>query len=301
MKATFVWKASIKLVMSEIAETGVESPVTRSADVDLAAIDPELRRRIVALTEPGHITKDGVAALRPIDCTSAWDMDKSIQFDYLQHTARAFDSEPALESLIEFAERNAETEAEIKDALAQRRTEREREQRAEQERRSHDDAAIAALVAVNDLAGALAYQPKTGNSARAIAAAIKDIKAARFERDRQAWINEHGSRHLQRCRDAGYNCLRLYATERAAAEAPGWALDFDDSARWKDRAGPSEKALDLLDAAKAMGIGEAVEIVWLTAPPRTTSEDEYEFEEREAVAIRRYLGRYDLLKNTGVF
>ena len=301
MKATFAWKASMTLVMSEIAATGVESPVTRSADVDLAAIDTELRRRIVALSEPGHITKDGVTALRPIDCTSVWDMDKSIQFDYLQHTSQEFGSEPALEDLIEFAERNAKTKVAIKDALAQRRTEREREQLAEQGRRSYDDAAIAAMVAVDDLDGVLAYQPKTGNSARFVAAAIKEIKAARFERDRQAWIDAHGSRHLQRCRDAGYNCLRLYATERAAAEAPDWALDFDDNAKWKNRACPSEKALDMLDAAKALGIGEAAEIVWLTAPPRVPDENEYEFEEREAVVIRRYLGRYDLLRNTGVF
>ena len=289
------------LVMSEIAATGIDAPITRSVSVDLASVDPELRRRIVALTEPGHITKDGVAQLRSIDCATAWDMEKSIQFEYLGHVDHEFNATPTLEDLIAFAERNAATKAAIGDVLAQRKAKIERERLAEQELRRQDEKALAAMVAADDLDGVLAYQPFTGKSSRAISDAIKEIKATRFERNRQAWIDAHGSRHLKRCRDAGYNCLRLYATERAAAEAPGWALDFDDNAQWKDRSCPSEKALDMLDAAKALGIGEAVMIVWLTVPARPLDEQEYDFEEHEAVVIRRYLGRYDLIRNTGVY
>lgn len=301
MKVDFTWKASMKLAMNEIAATGIESPITRSISVDLAVVDPELRRRIVALTEPGHITKDGVAQLRSIDCTLAWDVEKSLQFDYLQRTGRELDAAPTLEDLIACAEHEVATKAAIEERLAQQHAIREQERIAEAERRRQDDEALAALIRTDDLNGALAYRPLTGKSSRAIGDAIKEIKAARFERDRQAWIDAYGSRHLRRCRDAGYNCLRLYAMERATAEAPDWALDFDDNAKWKDRACPSEKALDMLDAAKALGIGEAVEIVWLTAPPRIPDEEEYDFEEREAVVIRRYLGRYDLIRNTGVY
>jgi hypothetical protein len=80
-------------------------------------------------------------------------------------------------------------------------------------------------------------------------------------------------------------------------------VDFDGKAEWKPRSCPSEKALDAVDAAIALGLGNA-EIVWLTDPPQARKPrcDEpdygygYEFEPCEAVVLRGYLNKYDLVQ-----
>lgn len=117
-------------------------------------------------------------------------------------------------------------------------------------------------------------------------------KQQRLE-ERRAWIAEHGSAYLRKCEHAGYDCQRRYVLERAALEFPGYVVDFDDNARWKDRSGPSEAALD--EAARVGGI-----VVWLTrSPVDDGNPEEYQAgwdDEREAVVIRQYLGRYDLIK-----
>lgn len=103
--------------------------------------------------------------------------------------------------------------------------------------------------------------------------------------ERAAWTIEHGSPRLRKCVEGGYDCQRLYVFERAAIEHPGYVVDFDDKATWKDRSGPSEAALD--ESARVGG-----EVVWLTNMP---GDDDY-FEPCEAVVIRTFLGKYDLIK-----
>ena len=127
---------------------------------------------------------------------------------------------------------------------------------------------------------------------------IAALEGAEREVDRQRWITEHGSPHLRRCIAAGYDCKRLYVVERAACEAPGFVVDFDDRAQWKTRACPSEAGLDAEQAARALGLGEP-QIVWLSRPPRDQAgagEDGAEFEPVEAVVLRGYLGQYDLVQ-----
>jgi hypothetical protein len=120
---------------------------------------------------------------------------------------------------------------------------------------------------------------------------------AEFEANMASWIEEHGSTRLQRGHNSGYDMKRVYVIERAKLEAPGYVVDFDDKARWDNRSSPTTAALDAEDAANKLGIGNA-QIVWLTRPPKALpgDEDEDYFEECEAVAIRAYLGRYDLVK-----
>lgn len=116
-----------------------------------------------------------------------------------------------------------------------------------------------------------------------------EAEKARRLAERAAWAQAHGSPRLRKCVEAGYDCQRLYVLERAAAEHPGYVVDFDDSASWKDRAGPSEAALD--EAARVGG-----QVVWLTGLPLDDgAPDDYQ-DEREAVVIRAYLGKYDLIK-----
>lgn len=122
-----------------------------------------------------------------------------------------------------------------------------------------------------------------------------EAERALLEVERAAWIQEHGSEYLRKACNAGYNCQRMYVTERAALERPGYIVDFDNNANWKSRACPSEAALD--ESLRVEG-----QVVWLTQTPgRGTedlqNEDEYEvYSECEAVVIRGYLGNYDLLR-----
>lgn len=121
----------------------------------------------------------------------------------------------------------------------------------------------------------------------------REDKKRQRQAERAEWITAHGSPRLRKCLAGGYDCQRLYVLERAAIEHPGYVVDFNDAARWKDRRGPSEAALD--EAARVGGL-----VVWLTAEPSSAVADAEAWEEGfapcEAVLIRGYLGEYDLVR-----
>lgn len=129
-------------------------------------------------------------------------------------------------------------------------------------------------------------------------------KAAKLA-EKLAWCAAHGSDQLRRGVEAGYNCQRLYVIERAKLEAPGFTVDFQNGAEWSARACPSLKALDMAAAADLLKLGES-EVVWLTAPAVNSApidtdsiEDDTEgddFDPCEAIVLREYLGKYDLVK-----
>lgn len=117
-----------------------------------------------------------------------------------------------------------------------------------------------------------------------------EAKAAR-KADKAAWVAAHGSDHLRAAHAAGYDCQRKYVTERAAMERPDYAVDFSDNAAWRDRSCPSAAAL-----AEALSVGG--EVVWLTTDENNEPVDRSggESDGAEAVVIRQYLGKYDLIK-----
>lgn len=114
--------------------------------------------------------------------------------------------------------------------------------------------------------------------------AAAKAREAQAQADRAAWVTAHGSDYLKKAVNAGYDCQRLYVTERAAMEHPAYVVDYQDTARWNDRSCPSEAALD--EALRVNG-----EVVWLTNHP--ADEDDRQC---EAVVIRGYLGQYDLIR-----
>jgi hypothetical protein len=179
-------------------------------------------------------------------------------------------------------------------------------------------AAIDALEVVGDVAGLEAYRPTVDprltlsgadnalyNFWRARDDAVKGLKAKAAEVGKAAWVTAHGSAHLKRAVGEGYDCQRLYVLERAAIEAPGFVVDFYGGAEWKERSCPSELALDACDAARELAPdrvnrGEPF-VAWLTSAPRPVKvEEEYGYEEPftpcEAVVLRDYLGKYDLVR-----
>ena len=90
----------------------------------------------------------------------------------------------------------------------------------------------------------------------------------------------------------------MYATERSTLEHPDFALDFDNNASWNSRACPSVEALAEVKGLIAAGLD--AQIVWLTISPEGkksySHNDEEAFEPCEAVVIRDYLRKYDLIK-----
>ena len=125
---------------------------------------------------------------------------------------------------------------------------------------------------------------------RAVLEAARAAEKERQEAERLAWIEAHGSDYLQRAVKLGYNCQRQYVTERVTKEFPGYALDFDNNANWKNRSCPSMAALE--EVERLIEAGHDAKVVWLTEPVDDTPDDypcpdEWNagFEPCEAVAI----------------
>jgi hypothetical protein len=125
----------------------------------------------------------------------------------------------------------------------------------------------------------------------------EELRQAKIEAEKQhkreemaEWIERHGDEQLKLAHANNYKCHRLYVSQRAALEYPGFILDFDDKSTWKERVGPSLTALKKLGEYP----GTNATIVWLTGMG-DDDEEICEFECSEAIAIRQYLGKYDLL------
>lgn len=112
---------------------------------------------------------------------------------------------------------------------------------------------------------------------------------AAYEADRTTWVEANGSDYLKTALQLGYNVNRTYVEDRAAAEHPGFVVDYRDEYSWRERINPSDAALKYVAALVDSGID--AEVVWLTDVP-----GDDEFEACEAIVICEYLGRYDLVK-----
>lgn len=128
-------------------------------------------------------------------------------------------------------------------------------------------------------------------------------KAAR-EKEKAEWIRQHGSDYLKDCLELGIKANLEYVVERAAIEFPGYTVDYANNAYWEEKFSPSQDALDELKRVR--GLGANAEIVWLTRPAKVRNDDdefehEDEFEPCEAVVIRNFLGKYDLVQRIGDF
>ena len=311
---TIHWQASDQLRLAEIAQTGKGRDPHRTLTLDLTQVPAAQRTALLALTRPTGNTQNGEPCLSSIDISERPAPDTSAarlaERGMLDKVLVRLDAEPTLDQAIslaqEIAAERAALQAEADKITAEKRA-------AEAIIRTAADRAaaeIAALAAAANLAGLRAYRlpAEIGDAwtttARAAAdklrQEIKTLEDAQREVDQVHWIAAHGSAHLKRCIAAGYNCKRLYVVERAAMEAPGFVVDFDNKAGWKDRSCPTPAALDAEDAARTLGLGEPL-IVWLTEPPsdRVPDPEDYGdevFDPCEAVVLRSYLGRYDLVQ-----
>lgn len=324
----------VKYTLSEAArrrhliETGTTISQEQALEIDLTELTPAQRKILI---DAGGWDYTGLHMSIP-----QFRPDESSElYRYRQTETVKFDGEPSLDEILTVARQRISVRTEIEADKAKRWAEKKLLQAEYTELRSRLEADIEAAGARLD---ALRQAEKRWLGADWFARLIEVETALKFnqehsfrrqterawsaarqakaEADKQAWVEAHGSRHLQRACAGGYDCQRLYVVERAALEAPGYTVDFNQSAKWKDRACPSVAALDAADAAKQMPAWEQctgrqqAEIVWLTTPPSADVPDDpygdygYEepwepWEQREGIVVRDYLGRYELVKVIG--
>lgn len=290
--------------------TGVMPPATNELPVDPPALTPEQRTVLARCMDGGDSSLPGAAP--EIDRYDRkrmvwggcyyWDHTPGVD-EWIAVAADLWARADALTPEIERAIVQA-------DAAKVARHERERQEARETLRAAivthNPDARTGDLPDDDDmLIEYRTLQPQFVSERKAAEAAAKARKLAddaAAHATKLAWAQEHGSEQLRRGLERGHDCQRLYVRERAAIEAPGFTVDIENAAGWKSRACPSERALDAADEADALGLGES-EIVWLTAPAADRKRPDYEsdvdaeeFVECEAVVIRDYLGKYDLVR-----
>lgn len=128
--------------------------------------------------------------------------------------------------------------------------------------------------------------------------ATREAEKAALEEDRRNWVLAHGSQYLKDCLELGVKANLEYVVERAELEFPGYTVDYADNVRWEEKFSPSPEALSELKKLRGKDID--AEIVWLTSPAKVRTDDDgyYDegFETCEAIMIRNFLGRYDLVK-----
>jgi hypothetical protein len=161
-----------------------------------------------------------------------------------------------------------------------------------------DDATPQRIVAIDRVIAAAKELCKDRDAqAQARDEQAEDLRQAKIQAEKQRklaemaeWIDRHGDEQLKLAHANKFKCHRLYVGQRAALEYPGFILDFDDKFTWKERVGPSLTALKKLGEYP----GTNATIVWMTGMG-DDDEANFEFEWFEAIAIREYLGKYDLI------
>jgi hypothetical protein len=99
------------------------------------------------------------------------------------------------------------------------------------------------------------------------------------------WVEQNGSKYLQKLLAYGYQADTQYAKERATLEYPSFWLDLEQQFKWRALDCPSEQTLEL--AIQACG-----RAVWLHNPPPRDGLFEAEC---EAIVVENYLERYWLI------
>ena len=314
---TVLWRASETFLRREMA-AGKEGKWKRTVEFKLANLQPQEAAGLVALLK----TPEGVKQCwpgdwpkwEPLDITGMLESCEPSRPDgypssYRHSIPVMLDEEPSAAKAIEVATLLKQNDEHVK-------TESEAQAAAWIKRQAIVEAArevrfteLQALADAGDRQGLTSFDAgkDSGLEGKRLDL-LMGLEAKAREEAKAKWIAAAGSSRLQRAFAAGYDCQRLYVLERAAVEVPIFIVDFNNAAGWKPCACPTEEALDLLDAwsqyATAHGLNKP-SIVWLTAAPSAElqsdssdfSDEDYEepFRECEALVIRSYLGRYDLV------
>ena len=119
------------------------------------------------------------------------------------------------------------------------------------------------------------------------------------QEEKKNWILENGSEYLKNCLELGQYAHKNYVLERVAKEFPGgFTLDYENNAKWDTKYSPSPDAINELKELRKKTADS--EIIWLTREPveagKEYNYDDDEFEACEALIVKNFLGKYDLIK-----
>lgn len=320
----FVYNRSQALRQRVLMETGKLADQRAEVEIDLANLDPAVRKRLVTLLGlPEHVNVnmkyvDGYVLYNRSEPGIEYNLNKEPHLYVRKSGASELmvldeDLPAALTAALDRCEQEGRILAPLRERYA---AEHAAWQQATREQDlAERDAAYAKAEAMDDdsfvhdvyrlpegktdeqKARYAALQQRTKDIREARETARK-AEIARKEAERREWIEAHGSDFLRKAVGAGYDCQRRYVTERVAIEHPGAVVDFEEHADWRDRSCPSEAALD-----KALAVEG--EVVWLTDYPlaRKLGEHEYDdyedFEACEAVIVHDYLGKYRVVYTSG--
>ncbi len=320
MQVQLRYHASSKLHKDYLAQTGEKLPWPPYITVELATLTPAQQ----AIIKQAGIGPQGQVEM-PLPVSGIYEGlrgDPELIYDQ----GRDFDTIPSVAQWLEAAQANLATHARWQPVLEEiQREYAEAKQAAQAEADRQREVArvclaeIEALEKAGDLPGLQAYRAHYDRGlhnpeglvqssafnrvARALGRAIGELERQRREAEKAAWIEAHGSDRLKRGAVRGDACQRLYVIERAAKEAPGFTVDYNEVAEWEAHAHPSAAALETAAAASRLGLGRATIVRLTAAPSAEDGADDMdgdieppEFEPVEAVVIQGYLDRYDLIK-----
>ena len=312
-----VYELSGEYREKKLIETGRVVERKQIAEIDLTDATPEQRRAVVAVAGPG-LSRIEIKTWKNWSSGSQkpWstmlDLDQPVETiaDLVGHCERMVSERKAAQAIYDEAMRESclkemqEKITAMREHIANRtlgdvdlwqyQDRREAASRLEIDRSEYDRVRVEY--------DAWAAQRKAELDAQKKEAAEKrERERAAREREKLTWIKKHGSDYLKRAVAAGHTCTRQYLRERAAFEYPGFVLDFNDSAEWKERSCPTEAALDERDALlEAHPDARKIEIVWLTSEPSDEIDPDYYPglpEGREAIVVNDpTYGKYWLVK-----
>ena len=312
-KVKVKWKASENLIREELIQTGKSIGKERAFVLDLETLDPSTRERVLRYTgyaKSNSVSEDVILFDIDICNQKVFAADQGRYASYLKEIEIFFSAEPTLCQVLEAAESNIAAKDQAHQHC-EKIVAKEKEEEAANEMLMSQ---MKSLFAAKDVQGLQALVVPTermvsGTRAEVIWQGqkfISELQQEIYEQEKIAWIQQYGSEHLQRAMQRGCTTKRQYVIERAAIDAPGFVVDFNDAAGWNGLPFPSIRALDEADAADALGLGKS-KIVLLTSLPgdeeetedhevESWSEEEDGFEPTEAIVISGYHGSYDLVK-----
>lgn len=295
-----------------LIEEGRETPEVLSVEVDPATLTREAR---AVLAEIGGASSGKTTLTVPK--ASGWDGASINTGTYYAQTDVLPDMMEAFTA--DFAATKAKVDAEVAANRAKKEMEKAAEQASQEAKRREMISTLEARIVqgnaefrgMSDAIEVTSYgvqwfrltalSAESQTHALALRQRQTEAAAARQREEEEAaanrdaakaeWIAAHGSEYLQKAIAAGYNSQRAYVMERAAMELPGYIVDLRDTARWNERTCPGPDALE--EALRVKGT-----VVWLTSLPGSEHEyplDSY-WEPEEAVVVRKYLGKYDLVR-----
>jgi hypothetical protein len=307
MKQQFAvtWKMSEEARERALIETGQDPGEEHTFTISLPDLNPEQRKPIVERLFPAHAH---------IEASSISRFDPNNHFNYLEKTIRYYDEQPSLDTIASVAASQIEEihKADAHKAKIAARKEAKRKHKTQLYNRirpqveelidagNYED--LATFLQEHEDAQSIKDFSPIGNDSldKIITLGMLQLRKERWQAQMDAWAMEHGSQHLQDCLSQGYHCERIYVVERCRQEWPGWTVDFYNKADWDQRTNPSHRALQL---EKDFMDNHDVKIVWLTHPPLNAPDDRHQdaFKPHEALVIREYLGKYDLIRAMSEF